>query len=79
MSAEPNENVSVFKYDVFVSYRSTDAPFVRDVLLKRLDKEGFKISEYNTTFSAGGFSLRNMIQAVRTSRHTLALVTRGWM
>lgn len=68
-----------YTYDVFISYSSKDAAWVRGELLPRLEQAGLKVIIDFRDFEVGTPSLINMERAVDTSRHTLVVLTPNWI
>lgn len=68
-----------FRYDAFISYSHKDSPWVRNVLLPRLEREGLRICIDYRDFAIGVPSLVNMENAVKDSRKTLLVLTPDWV
>ncbi len=68
-----------FKYDVFISYSSRDADWVRNWLLPRLEQERLRVCIDFRDFTVGATPLNNMIDAVRSSRKTLLVLTPAYV
>jgi Tfp pilus assembly protein PilF len=62
-------------YDVFVSYSSKNADWVRGPLLQWLEAQGYTVCIDFRDFVAGAASVVEMERAVLTSRHTLLVLT----
>ena len=57
-----------YTYDVFVSYSHADATWVREWLLRALEREKLRVCIDFRDFEVGAPSLVNMERAVDTSR-----------
>ena len=68
-----------FQYDTFISYSSKDLPWVRDVLLRRIEDNGLKVCIDYRDFIPGFQSVKNMERAVLTSRKTLLVITPNYL
>ena len=68
-----------YQYDVFISYSHTDAEWVKEQLLPRLEQGGLKVNIDYRDFDIGAPSLVNMERAVDNSRHTLAVLTPAYV
>jgi tetratricopeptide (TPR) repeat protein len=68
-----------FAYDVFISYSSKDAVWVRGELLSRLEAYGFRVCLDRRDFVPGAPSVTEMERAVETSRHTLLVLTPSYL
>ena len=56
-----------YQYDVFISYSHTDAEWVKEQLLPRLEQGGLKVNIDYRDFDIGAPSLVNMERAVETA------------
>ena len=74
-----DRNPPDFQYDVFISYRSADRPWVKDILLKRLEAAGLKVCIDYRNFVPGMPIIRNIRQAMLTSRKTLLILTPAYL
>ncbi|HEY0768783.1 MAG TPA: TIR domain-containing protein [Sphingobacteriaceae bacterium] len=72
-------DVVAYSYDVFISYSSKDAAWVRGELLQRLEQAGLKVIIDFRDFEIGVPSIINMERAVDASRHTLVVLTPNWI
>jgi hypothetical protein len=70
---------SEYKYDVFISYSHKDGSWIRDTLLPTLEKRGLKVCIDFRDFIAGRAAILNMMDASKTSRHTLLVLTPNWV
>ncbi len=70
---------STYRYDVFISYSHADKDWVQGELLPRLESAGLKICIDYRDFEIGVPVLTNIERAVDGSRHTLALLTPGYV
>ncbi|HEY2295193.1 MAG TPA: AAA-like domain-containing protein [Thermoanaerobaculia bacterium] len=66
-----------FIYDVFISYSSKDLPWVRDMLIPRLDGISTCVDRLN--FLPGISILDNIEDAAKSSRRTLLVITPAWL
>jgi hypothetical protein len=66
-------------YDVFISYSSKDADWVRGTLLQALEEAGLRVYIDFRDFEIGTPSLVNMERGVEESRHTLVVLTPNWI
>jgi len=66
-------------YDVFISYSSKDADWVRGTLLPALEGAGLRVYIDFRDFEIGTPSLINMERGVEQSRHTLVVLTPNWI
>lgn len=65
-------------YDVFISYSHHDADWTHNNLRKRLEAHGVRV-RIDSDFAIGSYSVAAMEEAVRDSRHTLAVLTPQWV
>ncbi len=72
---EPSE----FPYDVFISYNSTDLPWVRSELLPRLEKAGLRVCIDFRDFDAGAPRPTEVERAILTSRKTVLVLTPSYL
>ncbi len=70
-------NQKNYIYDVFVSYRhkAPSMGWVRDILVPRLEADGFSIIIDYRDFRLGATLINEMNRAVNNSRYTLAILT----
>jgi hypothetical protein len=61
--------------DVFISYSSRDADWVREVLLPRLESHGFSVTIDFRDFKTGALSVEEMADAVENNRHVIIVLT----
>jgi hypothetical protein len=66
-------------YDVFISYSSRDADWVRGWLLPRLEAASLQVCIDYRDFDVGAPSLENMEQASERSTKTLIVITPNWI
>ena len=66
-------------YDVFISYSSRDADWVRTWLLPRLESNGLRVCIDFRDFDVGVPALFNMENAVECSNKTLLVLTPSWV
>lgn len=67
------------QYDAFISYSSKDLSWVKNVLLRRLEDNGLKVCIDYRDFIPGSWSIKNIEQAVLTSRKTLLVITPNYL
>lgn len=69
------------KYDAFVSYNSSDEPWVMNELLPNLEGNGwaFKMCLHHRDFEPGRYIIDNIVSAVYSSRKTLCVVSRNFL
>jgi hypothetical protein len=68
-----------FEYDVFVSYRHQDKPWVRSQLARSLEARGLKTCVDYRDFRLGAPLIKEMERAVERSRYTLAVLTPAYL
>ena len=68
-----------YKYDVFISYSSTDKKWVRKDLLDALEKAGIKVCIDFRDFKAGKPAIKNMRDSILESHHTLLILTKAFI
>jgi tetratricopeptide (TPR) repeat protein len=66
-------------YDVFISYSHSDAQWVQESLIPRLNKEGLAVCVDSETFDIGISALANMENAVAACRCTILVLTPAWV
>lgn len=71
--------ISDCQYDAFVSYSSKDLPWVKNVLLKRLEDGGLKVCIDFRDFVPGLSSIKNIERAILTSRKTILVITPDYL
>ncbi|XP_059153821.1 toll-like receptor 4 [Physella acuta] len=64
-----------YKYDVFVSYSSSDEDFVFNVFSPELEARGLKLCIHGRDFTAGDYIASNIVRAVCSSRRTVVILT----
>ncbi|KAK6973327.1 TLR cluster3 member 10 [Biomphalaria glabrata] len=74
---QSDDQHSMYKYDVFLSYSHSDEPFVLKELMPELQSRGLKIHVHGRDFAVGEYIASNIAAAVINSRKTLAILTRG--
>lgn len=74
-------NQKNYTYDVFVSYRhkAPSMDWVRNILVPRLDADGFSTIIDYKDFRLGAPLLNEMNRAVNDSRYTLAILTPSYL
>lgn len=70
--------MSIFTYDVFISYSHHDNDWVRGWLLPRLESAGLHVCIDSRDFEIGVPSIVNMENAVKRSRKTILVMTPNW-
>ncbi|MDT7542437.1 MAG: hypothetical protein QOE33_2341 [Acidobacteriota bacterium] len=68
-----------FDYDVFISYSSRDAEWVRSELLKRIENAGLRAFIDFRDFKRGAPSIKEMERGVTTCRKTLLVLTPNYI
>ncbi|MBI5304790.1 MAG: CHAT domain-containing protein, partial [Chloroflexi bacterium] len=74
-----SDAVTQFDYDVFISYSSKDAEWVRGDLLKWLEAHGLRVCIDFRDFRVGAVGVTEMERAVRTSRKTVLVLTPNYL
>ena len=75
----PSATKPEYDRDVFVSYAAEDRPWVKDVLLPRLEKSGVSFIIDERDFEVGVPRLINVERALDRCRHTLVVITPAWL
>ena len=70
---------STNKYDVFISYSSKDADWVRKILLPKLENHSFSVMIDFRDFKTGSFSIEEMQRGVEESRHVILILTKNYV
>jgi hypothetical protein len=73
----PNES-SEDVFDVFVSFNEKQRNWVKSVLIPRLKKADLKVI-WENDWPLGSDIHRNICEATQKSRHTLAVISPGWL
>jgi len=68
-----------FTYDVFISYSSTDRPWVRQELLPRLEAQGLRACIDYRDFAVGAPIITEIERALLNSRKTLLVLSPAYM
>ncbi|NLW36880.1 MAG: toll/interleukin-1 receptor domain-containing protein [Syntrophorhabdus aromaticivorans] len=68
-----------YQYDAFVSYSSKDRPWVKDILLRRLEDNALRVCIDYRDFIPGLPSVENIQQAIRASRKILLVITPDYL
>ncbi|MEP7135060.1 MAG: toll/interleukin-1 receptor domain-containing protein [Chloroflexota bacterium] len=68
-----------FKYDVFVSYSSTNKEWVRKTFVPILEKAGLKVCDYYRDFDVGAPIVMEMERAVLESRKTIPILSPAYL
>ena len=76
--SEPNATDDQ-SFDVFISYSSQDADWVRDWLLPRLEKAELRVCIDYRDFQIGVARLVNIERAIKRSTRTLLILTPNWV
>lgn len=71
--------MSSFAYDVFISYSSKDAAWVRGELLRQLEGRGLRVCIDERDFIIGAPSVEEMQRAVLTSCRTLLVLSPDYL
>ncbi|HAC62049.1 MAG TPA: hypothetical protein DCF68_00575 [Cyanothece sp. UBA12306] len=72
-------NQQQFDYDVFISYRSSDRPWVKNCLLKKLEALNAKVCIDYRDFRAGRPIITNIREAILKSRKILLILTPAYL
>lgn len=72
-------SVTDYKYDAFISYSPRDEAWVRHWLLPRLEGRSLSICIEHRDFAPGVLRAVNTIQAIKTSHHTVIVLTQAWL
>jgi hypothetical protein len=67
------------KFDVFISFCGTEREWVKNQLRPWLAKNGLTTYDYLNNFLAGGLKARNMKEAVKASKKTLAVLSPAYL
>lgn len=67
------------QYDVFISYRRSDRPWVKVPLLQQLEAKGLRVCIDYRDFVPGKAAIQNMEDAVVNSWKTLLILTPGYL
>ncbi len=73
------EGEHVYSYDVFISYSHADYDWVWKELLPQLEGAGLRVCIDERDFEVGLPILVNIERAIENSRHTLTILTPGWL
>ncbi|HKB06225.1 MAG TPA: toll/interleukin-1 receptor domain-containing protein [Gemmataceae bacterium] len=65
------------EYDVFVSYAEADEPWCDDVLLPPMRNAGLRVIDRKEF--VGKYKVTAIAEAVEGSRHTVLVISRGWL
>jgi hypothetical protein len=68
-----------YRYDVFVSYCLDDQVWVQNRLVPELDRAGLRVFASYRDARAGMPHIQSIEQAVEQSRHTIAVLSPGWI
>ncbi|KAI8770427.1 toll receptor 3 [Biomphalaria glabrata] len=68
-----------FEYDVFISYVHNDETFVAQTLSTELEKRHVKVYMHGQKFVAGNYIASNIVQAVKSCRKTLVVLTNKYV
>ena len=69
-----------FQYDAFVSYANEDQDFVKNEMIRKLEDEyGLSLCIHERDFTPGRYIAENIIQAVKTSRRTIILLSKNFL
>ncbi|RZJ08933.1 MAG: TIR domain-containing protein [Acidovorax sp.] len=70
---------SRFQFDVFIDHAATDAPWIRDSLLPRLEAVGLRVGVDFRDFEVGRSSSENRARLLGESQWTLLVLTPAWL
>ncbi|XP_033131205.1 putative disease resistance protein At4g11170 [Brassica rapa] len=78
-AADESRGPSLWKYDVFLSFRGTDSrrSFVSH-LYEALTKEGIKAFHDDRELTRGGFIWKELVKAIEESRFAVVVLTEGY-
>ncbi len=68
-----------YRYDLFISYSSDDDAWVWEWLLPRLEAAGLNVCIDRACFEPGAPLADEAERAIRESRHTLVILSPGWV
>ncbi|XP_063289910.1 toll-like receptor 13 [Pelobates fuscus] len=71
-----------YKYDVFVSYNTTNEQWITEELLPNLENNGppiFKVCIHNRDFEIGRDIVENIVDSIYKSRWTICLITHSYL
>ncbi|XP_063275848.1 toll-like receptor 13 [Prinia subflava] len=68
-----------YTYDTFVSYNSGDEQWVLEELVPELERGALRLCLHHRDFRPGRAIVDNIVDAVYNSRHTVCVVSRGYL
>ncbi|KAF4795326.1 toll-like receptor 13 [Turdus rufiventris] len=68
-----------YTYDTFVSYNSGDERWVLEELVPELERGALRLCLHHRDFCPGRAIVDNIVDAVYNSRHTVCVVSRGYL
>ncbi|KAJ7418063.1 toll-like receptor 13 [Willisornis vidua] len=68
-----------YTYDTFVSYNSGDERWVLEELVPELERGALRLCLHHRDFRPGRAIVDNIVDAVYNSRHTVCVVSRGYL
>ncbi|XP_039909527.1 toll-like receptor 13 [Hirundo rustica] len=68
-----------YTYDTFVSYNSGDEQWVLEELVPELERGALRVCLHHRDFRPGRAIVDNIVDAVYNSRHTVCVVSRGYL
>ncbi|KAM4903565.1 uncharacterized protein FYW23_001314 [Sylvia borin] len=68
-----------YTYDTFVSYNSRDEQWVLEELVPELERGALRLCLHHRDFRPGRTIVDNIVDAVYNSRHTVCVVSRGYL
>ncbi|KAL9820799.1 uncharacterized protein GJ701_017407 [Geothlypis trichas] len=68
-----------YTYDTFVSYNSRDEQWVLEELVPELERGALRLCLHHRDFRPGRAIVDNIVDAVYNSRHTVCVVSRGYL
>lgn len=74
-----NHDGDEYEYDAFVSYSKEDRPWVEEYLLTGLEGRGKIIFDPGKDIPVGEVKSKGIEQAVRESRHMIAVISPAWL
>uniref|UniRef100_A0A8C5MVV2 TIR domain-containing protein n=1 Tax=Leptobrachium leishanense TaxID=445787 RepID=A0A8C5MVV2_9ANUR len=71
-----------YKYDVFVSYNTSDEHWIIEELLPNLEQKGpsfYRVCIHNRDFEIGRDIVENIVDSIYKSRWTVCIITRSYL
>ncbi|XP_064646930.1 interleukin-18 receptor 1-like isoform X2 [Lineus longissimus] len=67
------------EYDVFISYSSQDIAWVKDILMKNLEKQGCRVCIDFKCFMPGMPVVENIMEAIYKSKRTIVIMSKNFL